>query len=137
MIYTGYSAMSVDVQHGVATVTIDNPPLNLLDGQLIADLRRFAAQVRTDRTAQVIIFDSADPQFFIAHGDMHFLTGAAPMDAGDDLPPGTNVVQAINEEIRSLPQVTIGKIAGLVRGGGNDSSSAPNSPTPSWPSATA
>ncbi|GAA2519607.1 enoyl-CoA hydratase/isomerase family protein [Winogradskya humida] len=108
------------MQQGVATVTIDNPPLNLLDGKLIADLRRFAAQVRTDRTVQVIVFDSADPEFFIAHGDMHFLSGAAPMDAGDDLPPGTNVVQAVNEEIRSLPQVTIGKIAGLVRGGGNE-----------------
>ncbi|WP_236796477.1 enoyl-CoA hydratase/isomerase family protein [Amycolatopsis sp. GM8] len=120
MTYENLSAIGVDIQQGVATVTIDSPPLNLLDGKLIPDLRRFAAEVRHDDTVQVIVFQSADPEFFIAHGDMHFLTGQAPIDAGGDVPPGTNAVQAVNEEIRSLPQVTIGKLAGLARGGGNE-----------------
>jgi enoyl-CoA hydratase/carnithine racemase len=119
MTYTDWSAISVGIEQGVATVTIDNPPLNLLDGKLIGDLRRFASQVRNDDAVRVIVFQSADPEFFIAHGDMHFLT--EPERAfTDDLPPGTNVVQALNEEIRSLPQITIGKIAGLARGGGNE-----------------
>ncbi|MFE2945081.1 enoyl-CoA hydratase/isomerase family protein [Streptomyces sp. NPDC059255] len=120
MTYSNLSAISVDIRHGVATVIIDHPPLNLLDGELIKELMAFTSQVRTDDTVQVIVFESADPQFFIAHGDMRFLTDPALMSAGGDLPTGTNVVQAVNEEIRSLPQVTIGKIAGFARGGGNE-----------------
>lgn len=119
MTYEGWPAISVGIEQGVATVTIDNPPLNLLDGKLIPDLRQFASQVRNDDTVRVIVFQSADPEFFIAHGDMHFLT--EPEHAfTDDLPPGLNVIQALNEEIRSLPQVTIGKIRGFARGGGNE-----------------
>jgi enoyl-CoA hydratase/carnithine racemase len=119
MTFEGWSAISVGIEQGVATVTIDNPPLNLLDGKLIPDLRQFASQVRNDDTVRVIVFQSADPEFFIAHGDMHFLT--EPERAfTDDLPPGLNVIQVLNEEMRSLPQVTIGKIRGFARGGGNE-----------------
>jgi enoyl-CoA hydratase/carnithine racemase len=119
MTYEGWPAISVGIEQGVATVTIDNPPLNLLDGKLIPDLRQFASQVRNDDTVRVIVFQSADPEFFIAHGDMHFLT--EPERAfTDDLPPGLNVIQVLNEEMRSLPQVTIGKIRGFARGGGNE-----------------
>jgi enoyl-CoA hydratase/carnithine racemase len=119
MTYEGWPAISVGIEQGVATVTIDNPPLNLLDGKLIPDLRQFTSQVRNDDTVRVIVFQSADPQFFIAHGDMHFLT--EPERAfTDDLPPGLNVIQVLNEEMRSLPQVTIGKIRGFARGGGNE-----------------
>ncbi|GAB7048804.1 enoyl-CoA hydratase/isomerase family protein [Catenuloplanes indicus] len=120
MTYTDLSALHVDVQHGVATVTIDNPPLNLLDATLIADLHRFVARVREDRTVRVIVFESADPDFFIAHGDMRFLTEPEEHAFPADLPPGTNIVQAVNEAVRSLPQVTIGKLAGHARGGGNE-----------------
>ncbi|MEY9855841.1 enoyl-CoA hydratase/carnithine racemase [Catenulispora sp. GAS73] len=121
MTYADLSTLRVDLQHGVATVAIDNPPLNVLDAKLIPDLRRFAAQVRDDDTVQVIVFESADPEFFIAHGDMHFLTDPTLLAPDDSLPPGTsNAIQALNEEIRALPQVTIGKIAGFARGGGNE-----------------
>ena len=62
MTYEGWSAISVGIEQGVATVTIDNPPLNLLDGKLIPDLRQFASQVRNDDTVRVIVFQSADPE---------------------------------------------------------------------------
>ncbi|MGC2999120.1 enoyl-CoA hydratase/isomerase family protein [Streptomyces sp. G35A] len=37
-----------------------------------------------------------------------------------------NLTQVVHEEIRSLPQVTIGKLAGLARGGGNEFLMAPD-----------
>jgi enoyl-CoA hydratase/carnithine racemase len=121
MTYADFSTINVDLQHGVATVAIDNPPLNILDAKLIPDLRRFVAQVRDDETVHVIVFESVDPEFFIAHGDMHFLTDPAMLAVDETLPPGTtNAIQALNEEIRTLPQVTIGKLAGFARGGGNE-----------------
>jgi len=123
-------ALHITVADGVATVTLDNPPLNLSDGTLLPSLRRFVAQVRDDTDVRVIVFDSADPDFFIAHGDMRFVTdpevmaaaGAATLAADPDaeFPPGLNLMQVVHEEVRALPQVTIAKLTGLARGGGNE-----------------
>jgi enoyl-CoA hydratase/carnithine racemase len=123
-------ALRIAVADGVATVAIDNPPLNLSDGTLLPSLRRFVAQVRDDADVRVIVFESADPDFFIAHGDTRFITepemlaaaGAATVAANPDaeFPADLNLMQVVHEEVRSLPQVTIGKLAGLARGGGNE-----------------
>jgi enoyl-CoA hydratase/carnithine racemase len=123
-------ALHIAVADGVATVTIDNPPLNLLDGTLLPSLRRFVAQVRDDREVRVIVFDSADPDIFIAHGETRFITEPEVMAAavtatvaanpGAAFPAGLNLMQVVHEEVRALPQITIGKVAGLARGGGNE-----------------
>lgn len=39
---------------------------------------------------------------------------------GAGFPTGLNLMQVVHEEVRSLPQITIGKLTGLVRGGGNE-----------------
>jgi enoyl-CoA hydratase/carnithine racemase len=123
-------ALRITVADGVANVSIDNPPLNLSDGTLLPSIRRFVAQVRDDEDVRVIVFDSADADIFIAHGDTRFITepevlaaaGAATMEANPDaeFPADLNLMQVVHEEIRSLPQVTIGKLTGLARGGGNE-----------------
>jgi enoyl-CoA hydratase/carnithine racemase len=128
--YTDFNTLRVHVDEGVASVTIDNPPLNLLDGVLLPSLRRFVSLVREDPDVRVIVFESADPEFFIAHGDMRFITEpgsivaatTAVIAAAPDvpIPAGLNMMAAVHEEIRALPQLTIGKIAGLARGGGNE-----------------
>lgn len=122
--------LRIAVADGVAVVTIDNPPLNLSDATLLPSLRRFVAAVRGDENVRVIVFDSADPDLFIAHGDMEFVTDPEVMaaavaatiavDPEADFPEGLNLMQVVHEEVRSLPQVTIGKLAGLARGGGNE-----------------
>ncbi|MGW6796787.1 enoyl-CoA hydratase/isomerase family protein [Streptomyces chartreusis] len=123
-------ALRIIVADGVATVTLDNPPLNLADGTLLPSLRRFVAQVRDDADVRVIVFESADPDFFIAHGDMRFVTepdvmaaaGAAAIAANPDaeVPPSLNLMQVVHEEVRALPQITIAKLTGLARGAGNE-----------------
>ena len=39
MVYDGYQALHIDVSGGIATVTIDNPPINLFDQSLYALLK--------------------------------------------------------------------------------------------------
>nr|WP_225953640.1 enoyl-CoA hydratase/isomerase family protein [Kibdelosporangium phytohabitans] len=111
--------MRVSREAGIVRVTIDNPPVNVLDVALMTDLRTLLTTLRADDSARVIVFDSADPDFFIAHVDMSLVD--AP-DAFDDLaaevPDGLNVFQALGELVRHQPQVTIVKLAGLARGGG-------------------
>ncbi|RBM09381.1 enoyl-CoA hydratase/isomerase family protein [Streptomyces sp. PT12] len=67
----------------------------------------------------MIVFDSADPEFFIAHVDMTLIDAPDAFDTfATDLPDGVNVFQALGELLRHHSQVTIVKLAGLARGGG-------------------
>ncbi|MFJ5294768.1 enoyl-CoA hydratase/isomerase family protein [Streptomyces sp. NPDC088348] len=128
------TGLRITVDNGVATLTLDHPPLNLMDGVLLPSLRGFVNRVRYDTGVRVVVFDRADPEFFSAHGDMAYLTDpealpavtaaatAAAIAAAPDVPvpDGMNILEAVSDEVRSLPQVTIGKIAGFARGAGNE-----------------
>ncbi len=120
--YQSYHALHISLDQGLATVTIAHPPLNVLDIPLIMELMRFTAAVRADEQVRVIVFQSADPEFFIAHGDMHFITDPASVAGFVDEanPSPLNPMQELHEQLRTLPQVTIAKITGLARGGGNE-----------------
>lgn len=114
-----YRLISIAIDAGVATVTIDNPPVNVLDAGLMAELRRFLIRMRDDDAVKVIVFSSANPDFFIAHVDMTLIDDPHAFDAiARDVPDGLNVFQALGEMLREQPQVTIVKLAGIARGGG-------------------
>lgn len=114
-----YQRLHVAHRAGVVTVTIDNPPVNILDAALMSDLRRLLIEVRDDEAARVVVFESSCPDFFIAHVDMALIDDPHAFDEiARDVPAGLNVFQALGELVRDLPQVTIVKLAGLARGGG-------------------
>jgi enoyl-CoA hydratase/carnithine racemase len=122
--YDTYATLQVSVANGIAWVTLDNPPVNVLSLQLIADLSRFAAAIRQDEQVQVIVLQSANPDFFIAHVDMELVNQweEAARVAAELFPEPSplNVFQQLNEQWRTLPQITIGKLQGLVRCGGSE-----------------
>jgi enoyl-CoA hydratase/carnithine racemase len=67
----------------------------------------------------VLVFQSADPEFFIAHVDMTLIDEPHAFDEiAREAPEGLNPFQAFGELLREQPQVTIVKLAGLARGGG-------------------
>ncbi|WP_134733611.1 enoyl-CoA hydratase/isomerase family protein [Amycolatopsis nivea] len=114
-----YPTLRVRREGGIVRVTIDNPPVNVLDVALMADLRRLLLTLRADDSARVIVFDSADPDFFIAHVDMSLVDTPDAFDQfAPEIPVGLNVFQALGELLRQQPQVTIVQLAGLARGGG-------------------
>ena len=114
MTYDNFSTLKVSVDAGVAFATIDHPPVNLLDAELITELDRFVGTVANDTNVRVVVFQSADPEFFIAHGDMNFVNNPESLVAlqiGGENDPSLNTMQRFHERIRSLRQVTIGKLA--------------------------
>lgn len=114
-----FTMLRIAHDRGVATVTIDNPPVNVLDAALMGELRRYLLSVRNDPAIKVIVFDSADPDFFIAHVDMTLIDDPHAFDEiAREVPAGLNVFQALGELVREQPQVTIIKLAGIARGGG-------------------
>lgn len=114
-----FTKLRITRKNRVATVTIDNPPINVLDVALMEEVRRFLASVHDDDETRVIVFESADPEFFIAHVDMTLGEQPEALQALQrDVPTGLNPFQAFAEALRAQPQVTIVKLAGLARGGG-------------------
>jgi enoyl-CoA hydratase/carnithine racemase len=119
MPHDAYATLRVSREAGIVRVTLDNPPVNVLDVALMSDLRHLLSAVRDDDSVRVIVFDSADPDFFIAHVDMSLVDTPDAFDGlAAGIPSGVNVFQALGELLRHQPQVTIVKLAGLARGGG-------------------
>jgi enoyl-CoA hydratase/carnithine racemase len=116
--YEGLQSLRVEVGKGVGWVTIDHPPINLFDVTLFLDLGRLVPLLEEDPDVQVIVFRSADPEFFIAHADVGWIltlpdTKPAPLT---ELGPFV----ALMERLRRMPKVSIGAIAGIARGGGSE-----------------
>ncbi|MGW7688622.1 enoyl-CoA hydratase/isomerase family protein [Streptomyces asiaticus] len=113
-----YTTLRVAIDGGVARITLDNPPVNVLSGTLIRELHDLLAKLRDDRSARVIVLSSANPEFFIAHVDIHILDEMDELQEIADLSPNANLFQGVGELLRHQPQVTIVKLAGKARAGG-------------------
>jgi enoyl-CoA hydratase/carnithine racemase len=114
----GYTAVRIRVEDGVAFATIDHPPINLFDAVLIVDLDRFGREVEADSEVRVVVIDSANPEFFIAHADVNLILQLPR----EPQPPPTelSIFQAMVDRFRTMPKVTIAVIEGRARGGGSE-----------------
>ncbi|MYQ62238.1 Enoyl-CoA hydratase/carnithine racemase [Streptomyces sp. SolWspMP-5a-2] len=113
-----YTTLDVAIDAGVARITLDNPPVNVLSGTLIRELHDVLGKLRDDRSVRVIVFRSADPEFFVAHVDIHILDELAGLQEIADRNPDANLFQGVGELLRHQPQVTIVELAGKARAGG-------------------
>jgi enoyl-CoA hydratase/carnithine racemase len=113
-----YTTLRVGIDAGVARITLDTPPVNVLSGTLIRELHDVLGMLRDDRSVRVIVFSSANPEFFIAHVDIHILDEMAGLAEIADRNPDANLFQGVGELLRHQPQVTIVKLAGKARAGG-------------------
>jgi enoyl-CoA hydratase/carnithine racemase len=113
-----YPTLRVDVRDGVARATIDHPPINLLDAPLMADLAAFGQRVATDDDVRVVVLDSADPEFFIAHADIHMIL-ALP-ETEDAAAAALEGFHDVVDRFRTMPKVTIACLEGRARGGGSE-----------------
>ena len=95
--------------------TFDNPPLNLIDPETIVALPELMDTLEKDPAVKVVVFDSADPQYFIAHFDVA---------RGGELPgPGPTGLPAwpdLATRLTRTPFVTIAEIRGRARGLGSE-----------------
>ena len=118
MAYDGYSCLKVRSDRGVLFVTFDNPPINLLDLPMMLELDRLGREVETDDGVKVVVFDSDNPDFFIAHVDIGVI-----LQLPTEVPPKEETLgffHAMVDRFRTMPKVTIAKIEGRARGGGSE-----------------
>jgi len=113
-----YLHLSISTEGRAVWATIDNPPINLITRELLIDLLRFSERVAADPHSTVVVLESANPDFFLAHFDVTLLQ----REAGEP-PPRPTELTAFDEMIerfRTMPKATICKIAGRVGGGGSE-----------------
>lgn len=109
---------SLHVRHEgtVMRVVIDNPPVNVLDSRLRADLDQLSRRLVTDATTRAVVVESAHPEVFIAHADVHAVRGRVVRSPARRATLGP--FHEMVERWRTLPQPTIGVVRGAARGGG-------------------
>jgi enoyl-CoA hydratase/carnithine racemase len=109
--------LHLEVRDGVATVTIDNGPINLFDLELYLAMSEMAHRLAADDDVRVVVLRSANPEFFIAHFDVTLIQHL-PTDAGT--PTELSAFHSMCEAFRTMPKATIAVIEGRVGGGGSE-----------------
>jgi enoyl-CoA hydratase/carnithine racemase len=115
--YSDYKCFQFGFDSGVAFVSINHPPINLLDEVLSAEFDRLGRELEADEQVRVVVLQSALPDFFIAHSGLGRV-GAASKRVSHTR--SFRLTQMIGERFRNMPKVTIAKIEGRARGGGNE-----------------
>ena len=118
MPYDGYDCLKVRIDRGVAFVTIDHPPINLFDMALISEMNMIGLELEADDAVKVVVIDSANPDFFIAHADVELI-----QTMPTEVPPKADMLgpfHAMVDRFRTMPKATIAKIEGRCRGGGSE-----------------
>ena len=117
MPYSDYNCFQIRIESGVAFVSINHPPINLLDEVLSPEFDRLGKELEADDSIRVVVVQSALPDFFIAHSGLGRV-GAAPKTVSHTR--SFRQTQMIGERFRNMPKVTIAKVEGRARGGGSE-----------------
>jgi enoyl-CoA hydratase/carnithine racemase len=102
-------------------VTFSNPPLNLIDRVMISELDALLSRIESSDTVAVVVFDSADPDFFLAHIDIiEIANGDAEAQPAGTPPRQPHPWLTSLARLNTLPAVTISSIRGRARGAGSE-----------------
>jgi enoyl-CoA hydratase/carnithine racemase len=94
-------------------VLFENPPFNIVDSTIFEGLQDLLARMDASPSLRVVVFESANPKFYLAHFDLTGKTGNITTAVG---PSGLPVLIDTFVRLTKSPVVSIAKIRGCVRG---------------------
>ena len=118
MSYT-YNTLQVQISGPLANVIIDNPPVNVITGELFADLLSLFEELSADPQLTVVVIKSKNPDFFLAHFDVEILLELADGNT-EEAASTLESYQRMLKGIREMDKVIIGQIEGRIGGGGSE-----------------
>jgi enoyl-CoA hydratase/carnithine racemase len=95
-------------------VTFNHPPINLFDNNTVPELEHLLDLAEAEPKLKAIVFDSANPDFFIAH----FSPAAGYKNLVTRKPNGHYPWTDIVDRLARLPAVSVAAVRGRARGGG-------------------
>jgi len=94
-------------------IIFDYPPFNVADGTMFQALQDLLARINVDPRLRVVVFESANHDFYLSHFDLTGKLGNVMTAVG---PSGLPVLADTFVRITRSPVVSIAKIRGCVRG---------------------
>jgi len=112
-----FETLKVYEEGAVLFAEIAAPPMNLLGPELVRDLVALIQQAEADDSVQVLVFKSADPDYFISHVDVtrikEYREEAAKLT-------GEASIALLFRHLSTSRLVTIAQIEGRVRAAGSE-----------------
>ncbi|KAL8719212.1 MAG: hypothetical protein Q9225_003766 [Loekoesia sp. 1 TL-2023] len=124
----GYGTLTYTTTGSVIRAMIDNPPINVWDYKLAHDFSSFIGSLTAQTSkisdnstsVKVVTISSANPDFWIAHYDIHTLSVNDPVEPpGNATATGEPLLRSL-ELLQTLPIIFIAEINGRVTGAGNE-----------------
>ncbi len=109
--------LTVAERAGALFAEIAAPPMNLLGPELVRDLVSLIQKAEADDSVKVLVFKSADPDYFISHVD---LTQVSEYRAEAAKLTGEASIALLFRHLSTSPLVSIAQIEGRVRGAGSE-----------------
>ena len=112
-----FETLKAGQEGAVLFAEIKAPPMNLLGPELVRDLASLIQQAEADRAIRVVVFKSADPDYFISHVDVTRINEYGEEAAKLTTEPSLGI---LFRYLSASRLVTIAQIEGRVRGVGNE-----------------
>ena len=107
----------LQVEEDIATITINNPPMNILDAEVVSGLLQVTADIRGYDDVKVVILTGQGTRAFMAGGDIKSFPDL--IGHGEEVAyQGSKSLQEPLDAIMNLPHPTICVLNGLALGGG-------------------
>src|SRR6516165_2257116 len=98
-------------------VVFDYPPFNIVDAAIFEALQDLLARMDASPSLRVVVFESANPEFYLAHFDLTGKVGNIMTAVG---PSGLPVLMDTFVRLTKSSVVRIAKIRGCVRGASSE-----------------
>lgn len=97
----------------------DNPPLSIMGARMFEGLQELLARMDASPSLRVVVFESSNPEFYLAHFDLSDIAGSLGLmkTAG---PSGLPILMDTFVRLTKSPVVSIAKIRGRARGVGSE-----------------
>ncbi len=103
---------------GYCRVRFDHPPINTITATTVAELAELVGLIESDPDLKVVVFDSVNPDFYLAHYDLEHDPGRTAV-----LPNGPTGMPAwvdVLVRLSRAPVVSVAAIRGRARGAGSE-----------------
>src|SRR6202163_3664888 len=98
-------------------VVFENPPFNMVDATIFEGLQDLLARMDSSPGLRVVVFESANPEFYLAHFDLTGKIGNITTAVGRS---GLPILTDTFVRLTTSPVVSIAKIRGCVRGASSE-----------------
>lgn len=109
-----YEVIQLIKENGVATITLNRPPMNPLNSQIFRELIQAVDELQADASIKAVIITGAGNKAFAAGADITEMVNLTPVEAYSFC-QGSRIAL---EKIQNLEKPVIAAINGLALGGG-------------------